>query len=263
MDPWENYTITTEITGDYVNEEIVITTMETIIVSIKTQRPPMTLSEYREEKIRNKKKEEKIRNKKTEEKIRNKKTEEKINKKTEKINKKTEKINKKTEEKTSKKNKKTEEKTSKKNKKKNSTKNNKKKNSSWTTVDNRKPVKKSSPRSRSNNRSPRSRSNNRSPRSRSNNRSPRSREFINTTLILKNLSYNETYSEELMQTFEKCGTIKFINVIRNDDESCKGIAFIRFETKAGSDNGLQMDGYEDYTGRNIRVQYARDRREKK
>ena len=47
----------------------------------------------------------------------------------------------------------------------------------------------------------------------------------------------------------------------DNDGNGKGLAFIRFETKEGSDNGLSMDGFW-YGDRKIFVEYARDNREK-
>lgn len=84
--------------------------------------------------------------------------------------------------------------------------------------------------------------------------------FVNTTLILKNLPPNCTSSRELLEIFEECGPIKFINILKDEDGSCKGLAFIRFEKKEGSDKGLDLDGFY-YEDRKIFVEYARDRRE--
>ncbi len=84
--------------------------------------------------------------------------------------------------------------------------------------------------------------------------------FINTTLILKNLPYSCTSSKELLKFFGKCGPIKFINILKDVEGNCKGIAFVRFETKEGADKGLDTDGFW-YEDRKIYVEYARDRRD--
>jgi len=82
----------------------------------------------------------------------------------------------------------------------------------------------------------------------------------NTTLILKNLPFESTYISELMDIFEHHGAIKFVNVLRNADNTCKGIAFIRFETKEGSDKALSALPNFWYSGRKVFVSYAEDRR---
>ena len=84
--------------------------------------------------------------------------------------------------------------------------------------------------------------------------------FINTTLILKNLPHNCTSSHELLKIFKNCGSIKFIKILKDKDCNCKGLAFIRFETREGSDMGLDMDGFW-YGEQKIFVEYANDHRE--
>ena len=85
--------------------------------------------------------------------------------------------------------------------------------------------------------------------------------FINTTIILKNLPYQGVEFEDLRSIFTPCGSIKFIKILTNDnDRICKGIAFVRFENREGSDNGVAMDGFW-YKERKIYVEYAHDKRE--
>ena len=86
------------------------------------------------------------------------------------------------------------------------------------------------------------------------------KKFINTTLILKNLPLNCTLSHELLKLFKNCGPIKFIKILKDKDGNCKGLAFIRFETREGSDMGLDMDGFW-YGEQKIFVEYAHDHRE--
>jgi hypothetical protein len=98
-------------------------------------------------------------------------------------------------------------------------------------------------------------------KSKTNRHSPKKRRFINTTLILKNLPFHGTSESELKNRFQRCGPIKFINILQDDQGKCKGIAFIRFETQDGSDKGLLEDGFW-YDNRQIYVEYAKDRRER-
>ena len=83
---------------------------------------------------------------------------------------------------------------------------------------------------------------------------------VNTTLILKNLPYDGTTDRDLKRFFGKvCGPIKFVKILRSDDGKCKGVAFIRFENKKGSDWGLTLNGFW-YENRRVYVEYAEDRR---
>lgn len=86
--------------------------------------------------------------------------------------------------------------------------------------------------------------------------------FVNTTLILKNLPYEGTTERDLKRFFSAtCGPVRFVNVLRQDDGRCKGIAFVRFEKKVGSDRGLTLNGFW-YEDRKVYVEYAEDRRKK-
>ena len=91
--------------------------------------------------------------------------------------------------------------------------------------------------------------------------------FVNTTLILKNLPYDCT-ENELHKFFNKCGPVRFVNLVKKETEDPKDgsvyrncIAFVRFVNRDGSNKGLEMDGF-TYAGRTIYVDYALDRREK-
>lgn len=90
---------------------------------------------------------------------------------------------------------------------------------------------------------------------------PKSR-FVNTTLILKNLPYQGVTSKDLRRFFEKnAGPTKFVNLLTKPNGTGKGIAFIRFETRQGSDSGVLMNRFL-YEGRTVYVEYADDKREK-
>ena len=78
-----------------------------------------------------------------------------------------------------------------------------------------------------------------------------------TTLILKNLPSNCSASE-LGKFFKKCGSVKFVNMLKDQEGKCKGIAFVRFETKEGSNKGLTMDGFW-YENQKVYVEYAKER----
>lgn len=82
----------------------------------------------------------------------------------------------------------------------------------------------------------------------------------NTTLILKSLPFDGVSDKDLNRFFKKhAGPVRFVNVLKNDEGKCKGIAFIRFETKEGSDRGLTLNNF-FYEGRRVYVDYAEDRR---
>lgn len=84
--------------------------------------------------------------------------------------------------------------------------------------------------------------------------------FINTTLILKNLPHHGVEVRDLKRLFGQAGSLKFINILTNDDGLCRGIAFVRYEHREGSDKGLEMDGFW-YNDRKIFVEYAHDKRD--
>jgi len=79
-----------------------------------------------------------------------------------------------------------------------------------------------------------------------------------TTLVLKNLPRNKVSVKELTRFFGKCGKIKFVNVLTTEDGNCKGMAFVRFENKAGSEQGLKMNEFW-YENNKVYVEYARDK----
>jgi hypothetical protein len=81
----------------------------------------------------------------------------------------------------------------------------------------------------------------------------------NSTLVLKNLPYDCTSTKELAKFFRKCGPVKYIKILTDDNDKCKGIAFVRFESNEGSNKGLNMNGFW-YGDRKIYVEYAEDRR---
>ena len=81
----------------------------------------------------------------------------------------------------------------------------------------------------------------------------------NTTLILLHLPY-ETDEKNIKQFFEKrTGKVKFVNILKNEDGKCKGIAFVRFVNKEGSDRGLTLSEF-TYEGRKVYIKYADQKR---
>lgn len=81
----------------------------------------------------------------------------------------------------------------------------------------------------------------------------------NTTLILKNLPYENVSEKDLKRFFVRyAGPVKFVNVLKKEDNTCKGLAFVRFENKKGSDKGLTLDKF-FYDGRRVYVEYAKSR----
>lgn len=59
-----------------------------------------------------------------------------------------------------------------------------------------------------------------------------------STLVLKGLPYHNTSVLDLMKIFEVHGFIENINILKNKDGSCKGIAFVRFEAKESADKAV-------------------------
>lgn len=78
-----------------------------------------------------------------------------------------------------------------------------------------------------------------------------------TTLVLKNLPKIKVNSKEIQKFFAKCGSVKFVNVLINDDGNCKGLAFVKFENKVGSDKGLTLNEFW-YENNKVYVEYARN-----
>ena len=79
----------------------------------------------------------------------------------------------------------------------------------------------------------------------------------NTTLVLKNLPAHCTTPKYLTKFFSKCGTVKHVNILKAEGK-CRGIGFIKFETREGSDKGLDMDGFW-YDDRKVYVEYSRNK----
>lgn len=76
-------------------------------------------------------------------------------------------------------------------------------------------------------------------------------------MILKNLPYNNVIEKNIERFFKKkCGPIRFVNVLRTNEGTCKGVAFIRFEKREGSDKGLTLNGF-FYEGRKVSIEYAK------
>jgi len=89
---------------------------------------------------------------------------------------------------------------------------------------------------------------------------PAKGQATNTTLILKNLPRTGVCDKDIKRFFTRhAGPIKFVNILYADDGKCKGIAFIRFETKEGSNRGLTLNKFL-YENRMVYVEYAEDRR---
>lgn len=79
------------------------------------------------------------------------------------------------------------------------------------------------------------------------------------TLVLKNLPYNDVYLVDLMEIFDVYGKVEEINILRNPNQTTKGIAFVRFETNEGSENVVNNMTSFEYGGRAVYVEYARPR----
>ena len=65
----------------------------------------------------------------------------------------------------------------------------------------------------------------------------------NTTIVLKNLPYWDTYIIDMLVQFEKYGEIEYVNVLRNTNKSCKGIAFLRFKDSRAAELALDNGNY--------------------
>ena len=60
-----------------------------------------------------------------------------------------------------------------------------------------------------------------------------------TTIVVKNLPYEDVAIIDLMKMFEKHGKISNVNILRNSNGTCKGIAFVKFETSRGLNKAMK------------------------
>ena len=74
-----------------------------------------------------------------------------------------------------------------------------------------------------------------------------------TCVILKNLP-NDAKRKDLKRFFKSCGTITQINIIVKNGR--KGIAFITFQSKTGSDKALSLSGFW-YENQKVYVDYSK------
>lgn len=77
-----------------------------------------------------------------------------------------------------------------------------------------------------------------------------------TTLIVKNLPYWDTYIIDLLVRFETYGEVRNIDVPRNRNKSSKGIAFVHFESKDSADKAAKLHHYWQ-DDRKIRVEHVK------
>ena len=63
------------------------------------------------------------------------------------------------------------------------------------------------------------------------------------TIVLKNLPKWDTYIIDMLVHFEKFGEIEFVNVLRNENRSCKGIAFLRFKNSEDANKAIDAGNY--------------------
>lgn len=79
-----------------------------------------------------------------------------------------------------------------------------------------------------------------------------------TTLILKNLPKTKILNKEIQKFFSRCGSVKFVNILTNDDGTCKGSGFVKFENKVSAAKALLFNGFL-YENTKVYVEYARDK----
>lgn len=79
------------------------------------------------------------------------------------------------------------------------------------------------------------------------------------TCFLGRLS-DDVDDEKLVEFFKEAGTIANIRYIEKDGEF-RGVAFVEFETTEATDKAVELNGAE-LLGRNIRVDYAGERKQK-
>lgn len=82
----------------------------------------------------------------------------------------------------------------------------------------------------------------------------------NLTLILKNLPFDNTWTHEIMDIFEHHGELRFVNVLRNEDRTCKGVAFVRFMEPENATKAIGALPDFWYNGRKVFVEYAKPRK---
>jgi len=76
------------------------------------------------------------------------------------------------------------------------------------------------------------------------------------TVFIRGLPFG-TDDATLRKDFEECGEMASFKVPKNEEGTCKGIAFIEYKTKEGFEAALKFEGTE-YGGRTLGVQKAGD-----
>ena len=82
-------------------------------------------------------------------------------------------------------------------------------------------------------------------------------------LYVGNLSYSTT-EEDLQALFSQAGTVKSVTMIKDRDTGrSKGFAFVEFETQVEAEKAISMFNNYEYQERNLAVNPARPREERK
>jgi RNA recognition motif-containing protein len=89
------------------------------------------------------------------------------------------------------------------------------------------------------------------------------KEIMEAKLYVGNLSYSVT-EEDLQALFSQAGTVKSVTLIKDRDTGrSKGFAFVEFETQVEAEKAISMFNNYAYEERNLAVNPARPREERK
>jgi RNA recognition motif-containing protein len=85
---------------------------------------------------------------------------------------------------------------------------------------------------------------------------------METKLYVGNLTY-ETSEADLQSLFEKSGTVKSIQIIKDRDTGrSKGFAFVEMTTQEEAQNAIKALNAKDVNGRPLKVNLAKPREER-
>ena len=82
----------------------------------------------------------------------------------------------------------------------------------------------------------------------------------NRIIVLKNLPREGVSEKDLKSFFKKVGPVNHVNVLRNEDSTCKGIAFVEFDNVNDAAKSLLRLNKFWYEDRRVYLSYAKPRK---
>ena len=76
----------------------------------------------------------------------------------------------------------------------------------------------------------------------------------NSSVYIAGLTYDTT-EEQLKELFSDCGTIQYVEIVRNDDGLSKGYGYVTFSTLEAAEKAVQIKNEASLNGKFIKVQY--------